>query len=193
MPYGAPGPPSRGVPRRFAEMRRIHEPAQEVGIVASRGMGATVRVILQRVAHASVRVDGSIVGGIGPGALLLVGIGRGDGEPELEWMARKIAGLRVFPDEEGRMNRSVLEAGGSLLSVSQFTLYGDCRKGRRPSFVGAEDPDRARGLHDRFVELLREQGVSRVETGRFGAMMSVELLNDGPVTLILESPGAGEG
>ena len=149
-----------------------------------------MRVLAQRVTHAVVRVAGERVGATGPGLLLLVGIGRGDDESDLRWMAKKVAHLRIFPDEEDRMNRSVLEAGGGVLSVSQFTLYGDCRKGRRPSFVEAEDPSRAAPLHDRFNELLREEGVRRVDTGRFGASMQVELENDGPVTLWLESPVA---
>ena len=152
-----------------------------------------MRVLLQRVSHAAVRVDGRIVGGIGPGLLLLVGIGRGDDERALAWMAQKVAGLRVFPDADDKMNRSVLEVGAQVLAVSQFTLYGDARKGRRPSFVEAEDPARARELHERFLVLLRDAGVSRVETGVFGASMQVELENDGPVTLWLESPDEGGG
>ena len=150
-----------------------------------------MRVLAQRVTHGVVRVAGERVGGTGPGLLLLVGIGRGDDESDLRWMAKKIANLRIFPDDEDRMNRSVLEVGGGILSVSQFTLYGDCRKGRRPSFVDAEDPSRAAPLHDQFVELLREEGVRRVETGTFGASMQVELENDGPVTLWIESPSEG--
>jgi D-tyrosyl-tRNA(Tyr) deacylase len=151
-----------------------------------------VRVLFQRVIHACVRVDGKIVGGIGCGALLLVGIGKGDSEEDLRWMARKVCELRVFPDERGRFDRSVIDSGGGLLSVSQFTLYGDCRKGRRPSFVTAEDPARAEELHQRFSQLLREEGAHRVESGIFGASMQVELMNDGPVTLWLESPGESE-
>lgn len=150
-----------------------------------------MRVVFQRVRRASVRVDAETVGTIDRGALLLVGIGVGDGEAELGWMARKVAGLRVFPDEEGRMNRSLLDVGGAVLAVSQFTLYGDCRKGRRPSFVAAEDPALAAPLHERFVARLREEGVPSVETGVFGAHMEVELVNDGPVTLLLETPDGG--
>ncbi len=149
-----------------------------------------MRVLFQRVIRASVQVEGTTVGEIGPGALLLVGIGRGDDEKSLEWMAHKVCGLRVFPDDENRMNRSLLETGGEVLAVSQFTLYGDCRKGRRPSFVDAEDPERAEPLHQRFLGLLAEQGIGRVESGTFGAMMQVGLVNDGPVTLWLESPGS---
>jgi D-tyrosyl-tRNA(Tyr) deacylase len=144
-----------------------------------------VRVLLQRVSRAEVRVDGESVGAIGRGHLLLVGFTEGDGEEALEWMADKVVGLRVFPDEEGRMNRSLEDVGGSLLVVSQFTLYGDTRKGRRPSFVGAADPEVAIPLYERFVELLGVR-VAEVRTGTFGAMMDVELVNDGPVTLMLE-------
>ncbi|MDZ7779282.1 MAG: D-aminoacyl-tRNA deacylase [Gemmatimonadota bacterium] len=144
-----------------------------------------MRVLLQRVSHAEVRVDGEAAGAIGRGLLLLVGFTDGDGEDELVWMADKVVGLRVFPDDEGRMNRSVADIGGGLLIVSQFTLYGDTRKGRRPSFVHAADPDRAVPLYERFVALLKERA-SKVETGEFGAMMDVELVNEGPVTLMLE-------
>lgn len=144
-----------------------------------------MRVILQRVSRARVTTRGRVLGEIGVGLLLLVGFTAGDEEEALRWMADRVAGLRVFADEEGKMNRSVQEIGGALLAVSQFTLYGDTRKGRRPSFIGAAPPEVAEPLYDRFVENLRETGV-RVETGEFGAMMAVELLNDGPVTLILE-------
>ncbi len=151
-----------------------------------------MRVLLQRVTHAAVRVEGSIVGGIGPGLALLAGIGRLDTEADLQWMAKKVANLRVFSDSDGKMNLSVLEVGGGILSVSQFTLYGDARKGRRPSFVGAGDPEGAKPLHDRFLTLLAEEGVTRVQTGVFGGDMQVELENDGPVTLWLESPSERE-
>ncbi len=130
-------------------------------------------------------MDGDVVGAIGRGHLLLVGFKDGDGTEELEWMADKVVGLRVFPDDEGRMNRSLEDVSGSLLVVSQFTLYGDTRKGRRPSFVGAAHPDVAIPLYERFTDLLAAHGVP-VETGVFGAMMEVELVNDGPVTLMLE-------
>lgn len=146
-----------------------------------------MRVVLQRVSEASVRVEGKIVGEIGKGLLLLVGIAPGDGDKELAWMADKVAGLRIFEDEAGRMNLSASEIGGEILSVSQFTLYGDCRKGRRPNFMGAAKPELASVLYDRFNGLLREKGFN-VGTGVFGAMMDVSLLNDGPVTLILDSP-----
>lgn len=144
-----------------------------------------MKVLLQRVSRAAVRVDGETVGAIGRGHLLLVGFTDEDTEDELAWMADKVVGLRVFPDDEGRMNRSLSDIEGDVLVVSQFTLYGDTRKGRRPSFVHAADPDRAVPLYERFVALLSER-VSRVETGEFGAMMDVELVNDGPVTLMLE-------
>lgn len=144
-----------------------------------------MRVVLQRVSSARVTVEGTEVGAIGSGLLLLAGFTSGDDESTLRWMAEKIATLRIFPDDEGRMNRSVEEIGGELLVVSQFTLCGDARKGRRPSFVEAAPPEIAEPLYERFVETLRARA-SRVATGRFGAMMEVALVNDGPVTLILE-------
>ena len=144
-----------------------------------------MRVLLQRVSRAEVRIEGAAVGSIGRGHLLLVGFTEGDGEADVEWMADKVVGLRVFPDDEGRMNRSLDEVDGELLVVSQFTLYGDTRKGRRPSFVAAAAPEVAIPLYERFVEMLRAR-VPKVETGAFGAMMDVELVNDGPVTLMLE-------
>jgi len=145
-----------------------------------------MRAVVQRVRRAAVRVDGETVGEIGPGLLVLVGAGQRDGEPDVAWLTKKVCGLRIFRDEEGRMNRSLLDTGGELLAVSQFTLYGDCRKGRRPSFSTAMLPEPAEALYERFVAVLREAGV-RVATGRFGAMMDVELVNDGPVTLLLDS------
>jgi D-aminoacyl-tRNA deacylase len=144
-----------------------------------------VRLVLQRVSRARVVVDDRVTGEIGHGLLLLVGFTDADDDESLRWMADKVVGLRVFGDDEGRMNRSVDEAGGGILVVSQFTLYGDARKGRRPSFVDAARPVKAIPLYERFVELLRTTHL-RVETGEFGAMMQVELVNDGPVTLILE-------
>jgi D-tyrosyl-tRNA(Tyr) deacylase len=145
-----------------------------------------VKVVLQRVSRARVVVEGREVGRIGDGHVLLVGFTDGDGEEALVWMADKVVGLRVFPDGEGRMNVGLAEAGGDLLVVSQFTLYGDTRKGRRPSFVRAADPEVATTLYRRFVELLEERAPGSVATGEFGAAMEVELVNDGPVTLILE-------
>lgn len=145
-----------------------------------------MRVVLQRVSRAEVRVDDVVRGSIGRGYLLLIGFGKEDGDASrLEWMADKIVGLRLFADTEGKMNLDLAEVEGSILVVSQFTLYGDTRKGRRPSFVGAADPEQAEALYDGFVRLLRER-VARVETGEFGAMMAVDLVNDGPVTLVLE-------
>jgi D-tyrosyl-tRNA(Tyr) deacylase len=144
-----------------------------------------VRVLVQRVARAEVRVAGQVVGSIDRGLLLLVGVTHADGEAEAEWMADKVLGLRLFADAEGKMNLDVTEAGGAVLVVSQFTLYGDARKGKRPSFVDAARPEVAEPLYARFVALLRARG-AHVETGEFGAMMAVELVNDGPVTLWLE-------
>lgn len=145
-----------------------------------------MKVVVQRVSRARVRVAGETAGEIGAGLLLLVGVGREDEEADAVWMADKVAGLRIFEDEAGKMNRPVTEAGGSILSVSQFTLYGDCRKGRRPNFMEAAPPDRALALYGKFNDLLRARGL-HVETGVFGAHMEVELVNDGPVTLLLDS------
>ncbi len=144
-----------------------------------------MRVVLQRASRAAVRVDGQTVGAIGRGFVVLAGFAPGDGEVALAWMADKIAGLRLFADADGKMNLPLADVGGRLLVISQFTLYGDASKGRRPSFVDAAPPAQAEALYDRFVALLRERGLE-VETGRFGAMMEVELVNDGPVTLVLE-------
>jgi D-tyrosyl-tRNA(Tyr) deacylase len=151
-----------------------------------------VRVVLQRDSRAEVRVDGKAAGSIGRGYMLLVGFRSGDGPAQSEWMADKVLGLRVFADAEGKMNLSLAEVGGDLLVVSQFTLYGDTAKGRRPSFVDAAPPDVAERLYDEFVAMLRARSTSRVETGVFGAMMDVELVNDGPVTLVLERVGDRE-
>ncbi len=146
-----------------------------------------MRAVVQRVSRAAVRVDGETVGAIGRGFVVLAGFAPTDGEPALAWMADKLVGLRVFADAEDKMNLAVGDVGGAMLVVSQFTLYGDVSKGRRPSFIGAAPPEQAEALYERFVALLRERGV-RVETGRFRAMMDVELVNDGPVTLLLERP-----
>ncbi|HSM61614.1 MAG TPA: D-aminoacyl-tRNA deacylase [Longimicrobiales bacterium] len=145
-----------------------------------------MKVVLQRVSSARVRVDGRVVGEIGRGLLLLVGFRPGDGEDQLSWVADKVLGLRVFPDGEGKMNRSLEEAGGDVLVVSQFTLYADVSRGRRPSFVHAAPPDVAIPLYERFTALLRERCRGRVQTGVFGAHMDVDLVNDGPVTLVVE-------
>ena len=144
-----------------------------------------MRVLLQRVSRAEVRVDGRVTGRIGRGFLLLVGLTHADGEEQVAWMAEKVVSLRLFGDDEGKMNRGLEEVGGGLLVVSQFTLYGDARKGRRPSFIDAARPEHAIPLYERFLEILRATGVP-VQTGEFGAMMDVELVNDGPVTLWLE-------
>ena len=151
-----------------------------------------MRVLVQRVSRAEVRVEGERVGAIGPGMLALVGIGGRDAEPEVDWMASKVAGLRIFRDDEDKMNRSLLDVDGEALVVSQFTLYGNCDKGRRPSFVEAASGPDAEQWVDHFAERLRRAGVRKVETGRFGAMMDVELVNDGPVTLWLEKKPAIE-
>ena len=144
-----------------------------------------MKVVLQRVAQASVSVDGRVVGQIDRGLVTLVGIGHGDGEEQARWLATKTVELRIFNDEEGKMNRSLADVGGAMLVISQFTLLGDCRKGRRPAFTDAAHPDLAKRLYERFAELVAEQGV-RVERGIFAADMKVSLVNDGPVTMILE-------
>jgi len=145
-----------------------------------------VRVVFQRVRRASVTVEGLVVGEIGHGALLLVGFTHGDTSDDVEWMAEKISGLRVFSDDEGKMNRALDDVAGSVLVVSQFTLYGDVKKGRRPSFVEAAQPKIAIPLYERFIHLLEVRLAGRVATGEFGAQMEVALVNDGPVTLLLE-------
>ena len=145
-----------------------------------------MRAVISRVSWARVRVDGDIVGQIDGGILALVGVGKGDTERDATWLADKIVGVRFFRDDQDKMNRSLLEGNGGLLAVSQFTLYGDLRRGNRPSFGTAMDPEPARALFDRFCEQVRSRGVA-VETGRFRATMAVESLNDGPVTLLLDS------
>lgn len=145
-----------------------------------------MRAVVQRVSRAEVRVGERIVGGIASGLVVLVGIGSEDSGAAGEWLAEKIVHLRVFDDDQGKMNLSLLETSGAVLCISQFTLYGDCRKGRRPGYDGAAPPEAARLLYESFVASLRARGV-RVETGEFRAMMEVELVNDGPVTLLLDS------
>ena len=145
-----------------------------------------MRAVIQRVSEALVKVEGSVLGEIGPGLLALLGIAKPDTAADAEFLAEKILNLRVFPDHAGKMNRSLLDAGGALLVVSQFTLYGDCRKGRRPSFDDAAPSEQARPLYERFIEVARRSGL-RVETGVFQAHMDVSLVNDGPVTLLVES------
>ncbi len=145
-----------------------------------------MKVVIQRVREASVTVDGNTTGAIGVGLLVFIGIARSDTTKDAEYLVDKLLGLRIFPDAEGKMNRNVCEAGGSLLLVSQFTLYGDCRRGRRPSFDQAAPPDQALPLYNYFLELARKGPVS-VQTGVFQAAMDVHLINDGPVTILIES------
>ena len=146
-----------------------------------------MRAVIQRITRGAVKVEAETVGRTGPGLLVLLGVA-GDDEPQdADWMAAKIVNLRIFEDEDGRLNRSLLDCRGEMLVVSQFTLYGDCRKGRRPSFIQAAAPEKGRTLYDRFVDRVRWQGVT-VATGRFGRKMDVSLVNQGPVTLIVESP-----
>jgi len=148
-----------------------------------------MRILLQRVSKGSVTVAGEVIGEVGIGYVLLVGVGEGDTETQADRLAKKVVHLRLFPDEDGKFDRSLLDVGGGALVVSQFTLYGDTRKGRRPSFVGAARPGVAEPLCDYFAEKLRGLGVGVVTTGRFGASMRVELVNEGPVTLWLDSAG----
>jgi D-tyrosyl-tRNA(Tyr) deacylase len=145
-----------------------------------------MRVVLDRVSRAAVVIDGETVGAIERGLLVLLGVAPTDTPEDARWLAAKVAGLRIFNDEAGKMNQSVADVGGAVLVVSQFTLYGDCRKGRRPSFIGAAAPEVAVPLYEAFVNGLRALGLPTA-TGRFGAMMQVELVNDGPVTLLLET------
>jgi len=145
-----------------------------------------MRAVVQRVSRAKVVVNGEITGEIGLGLLVLLGVGRDDTEPDATYLAEKVAGLRVFEDGEGKMDRSVQDVGGSVLAVSQFTLYGDVRRGKRPSFDAAAPPEKARALNEFFVEQIRAAGL-RCETGRFQEMMKVELVNEGPVTILLDS------
>lgn len=145
-----------------------------------------MRAVVQRVTYAKVEVEGAVTGEIGPGLLVLLGVGRGDSAAQAEFLASKITQLRIFSDDAGKMNRSLIDTGGALLAVSQFTLYGDCRKGRRPSFDNAAPPEVARELYEHFCEAVRAAGV-HVATGVFQADMQVSLTNDGPVTLIVET------
>lgn len=145
-----------------------------------------MRAVVQRVKESKVEVDGKRVGAIGPGLLIFLGVGEDDSEKDCDYLANKIVHLRIFPDSEDLMNLSLIDTGGSALVVSQFTLWGDCRKGRRPSFVRAAQPDKAEELYERFIGLLKEKGID-VATGQFQAMMDVSLINDGPVTLMLDS------
>ena len=145
-----------------------------------------MRAVVQRVSRAQVTIDGEVVGRIGPGLVVLLGVTHADTAEQGRWLAEKVVGLRIFNDADGKMNRSLDEVGGAMLIISQFTLYGDCRKGRRPSFVDAAPPDIAIPLYEGFINAVKALGVP-VATGRFGADMQVELVNDGPVTLIVDS------
>lgn len=145
-----------------------------------------MRAVIQRVSEAKVAVDQKECARMGPGLLVLLAAGQGDGEKEVDWMAEKIINLRIFPDDQERMNRSLLDSGGEMIVVSQFTLYGDCRKGRRPSFVHALEPEAAERLCEMFIRKVRSQGIS-CGSGVFGAHMQVSLVNDGPVTLLVDS------
>ncbi len=145
-----------------------------------------MRAVIQRVSRAHVTVGDEVVGEIGPGLLVLLGVTHEDTPEQARWLADKVVGLRIFSDADGKMNRSLLDVDGAVLVVSQFTLYGDCRKGRRPSFIDAAPPEIAVPRYEEFVNAVRAQGVPTA-TGRFGAMMQVELVNDGPVTLIVDS------
>jgi D-aminoacyl-tRNA deacylase len=145
-----------------------------------------MRAVIQRVTESSVTVDGRTVGAIGRGLMVLLGVSQGDSRKEADYMVDKIVNMRIFEDVDGKMNRSLLEVNGEMLVVSQFTLLGDCRKGRRPSFAYAASPETANALYEYFIEISRQKGIP-VQSGEFGAMMAVSLVNDGPVTLILES------
>lgn len=145
-----------------------------------------MRAVIQRVKSASVKVDGELVSEIGTGLLVFLGVAHNDTEIELEYIANKVANLRIFEDEDGKMNLSLLDTGTSALVVSQFTLYGDCRKGRRPSFINAARPEVANELYEQFISLLKEMNIP-TQGGTFQAMMDVELINDGPVTILLDS------
>ena len=145
-----------------------------------------MRACIQRVSEARVAVDGEVVGQIGRGLVVLLGVGTEDGDAEVDWLAEKLVGLRIFEDDEGKMNRSIAEMGGAMLVVSQFTLYGDARKGRRPSFTGAAPPEQAERLYQAFVARVRSRGIE-VATGRFREHMLVSLVNDGPVTLWIDT------
>jgi D-tyrosyl-tRNA(Tyr) deacylase len=145
-----------------------------------------MRAVVQRVKQSTVKAGNEIVGEIGRGLLVLLGVARDDTANDADYLVNKIINLRIFEDQDGKMNRSLIETGGELLAVSQFTLLADCRKGRRPSFVDAAEPQKATDLYEKFVDLVREKGV-KVQTGRFRATMEVALINDGPVTVIIES------
>ena len=148
-----------------------------------------MKALVQRVTEGSVSVDGQVIGAIGKGLVILFGAGRGDTEKDVIYLAEKCANLRIFEDEDGKMNRSLLDIGGEALVISQFTLYGDCRKGRRPGFSDAADPAEAERFYEQFLALIAQAGVKNVQHGKFGADMQVKIFNDGPVTFMLESRG----
>jgi len=145
-----------------------------------------MRAVIQRVREAKVQVEGQVVGAIGPGLLVYLGVGRGDAESDAQFLAEKLVNLRIFADEAGKMNRSVVDIGGGILLVSNFTLHGDCRKGRRPGFDAAAEPQLAEALYEKTIALIAQQGV-KIERGSFGAHMQVTSVNDGPVTFLLDS------
>jgi len=145
-----------------------------------------MRAVIQRVREARVQVEGQVIGAIGPGLLVYLGVGRGDAESDAQFLAEKLVNLRIFADEAGKMNRSVVDIGGGILLVSNFTLHGDCRKGRRPGFDAAAEPTLAEALYEKTIELIAQQGV-KIERGSFGAHMQVTSVNDGPVTFLLDS------
>lgn len=145
-----------------------------------------MRAVIQRVSQASVRVEGQVVGEVGPGLLVLLGVAANDSHADADYLVEKIIGLRIFEDGDGKMNRSVADIRGAILAISQFTLYGDARRGRRPSFDDAARPEHARGLYEYFIGQIRQRGL-RCECGQFQAMMSVSLVNEGPVTILLDS------
>jgi len=151
-----------------------------------------MRAVIQRVLRASVSVNRDVVGRIGPGMLVLLAAGEADGPEQVRWMADRLVGLRIFSDDSGKMNRGLNQVNGEMLVVSQFTLYGDCRKGKRPSYTAAAAPEQAKQIYLDFIQAVRNQGIP-VQEGIFGAMMEVELVNDGPVTLIVDSPGRENG
>ena len=146
-----------------------------------------MKAVVQRVLHSDVKVNGQQIGAIDKGLLVLLGVGHDDTEKQVKWLAKKIVNLRIFEDQDGKMNRSLQDINGSMLVVSQFTLLGDCRKGRRPSFVAAAPPDVAEMLYEQFGSYVKRMGID-VATGKFGAMMKVSLINDGPVTMIINTP-----
>jgi D-tyrosyl-tRNA(Tyr) deacylase len=169
-------------------LARHHLPEAQKALFSGRLKGSTkaMRAVVQRVVRARVTVDARSIGQIERGLMVLVGVGAGDQTSDAEYLAEKIVMLRIFEDAEGKMNRNVSEAGGAVLAVSQFTLYGDARRGKRPSFDAAARPEQARALYEHFVERVRASGL-RCETGQFQAEMQVELVNDGPVTILLDS------